>query len=347
MPTAKTEATELAVAFGILDLDPANPILHDRLAQQFGDSLTEDKYNRFLGEYSKNPEFYSRFFQVGKHLRAAQPALTHASSVQWTGPHQQAATASFSKDLLVASIPVSVKAESNVVANLSPYNLFISLPSGSVPATHEENWYLRTAPSEFQNLYSFVRNSDSSLSHLPARASDFESQAAGEDRERVQGVIKGLSDSMSRKFRTAYLQMCHEVASISVDIFNKNLARSLRSSSRSAVLENLARWFFRINAVRYILCGIDRGDDFSVMIPDITSFKKDWAIRNIVATPDLSRGQSVVDFSVALEDKRSGDRHSAEFHSEIRWSHGRFCGNPEGKLYKDFAWSSLPIFSPV
>lgn len=347
MPTAKTEATELAVGFGILDLDPLDHLSKDEIGRFFDGTLPEDKYNRFLEEYSSNTDFYSRFYEVGRHLRSQHHPVSHSSTVQWTGPQQQAATATFSKDLLVGDIPISVKADSNVVANLSPYNLFISLPSGSAPASHEENWYQKTTHRGFQELYSFVRDSDTSLSYLAAEVSAFEQQATKEDRNRVQAVIKNYSNSESRKFKTNYLQMCHEVANISANIFNENMKNSLESSSRTAILEHLSRWFFRINAIRYIICGIDHGEDFSVLIPDITSWKNDWTIRVIKAVPDLSRGQSVVDFALELTKKGSGQTHTALFHSEIRWSHGRFCGNPEGKLYKDFPWETLPFFTSL
>lgn len=347
MPTAKTEASELAVGFGILDLDPLDHLSKDEIDRIFDDTLPEEKYNRFLEEYSSNSDFYSRFYEIGRHLRSQHHPVSHSSTAQWTGPQQQAATASFSKDLLVGDIPISVKADSNVVANLSPYNLFISLPAGSAPASHEENWYQRTTSRSFQELYSFVRDSDTSLSYLPAEVSSFEQQATREDRKRVQAVIKNYSNSESRQFKTNYLQMCHDVASKSADIFSENIEKSLKSSSRAAILENLSRWFFRIDAIRYILCGIDHGEDFSVLIPDITNWKNDWAIREIEVVPDLSRGQSVVDFSVVLTRKDSGQTSTTVFHSEIRWSHGRFCGNPEGKLYKEFSWGTLPFFTSI
>lgn len=347
MPTAKTEATELAVGFGILDLNPSVRLLQNEIDTFFDGTLPESKYNRFLEEYSRNHAFYSRFYEVGRRLRYEHHPIQHSSTVQWTGPQQQAATASFSRDLLVGDIPISVKAESNVVANLSPYNLFISLPSGSAPAAREEHWFQRTAPWDYQELYSFVQSTSASLNYLPMLAIDFEQQATEEDRKRIQAVIKDYIPSERRRFEEKYLQMCHEIANISANIFNGNIENSLKSSSRSAILENLSRWFFRINAIHYILCGIDYGEDFSLLIPDITSWKSEWMIREIKAVPDLSRRQSVVGLVMELARKSTGQTHTAQFHSEIRWSHGRFCGNPEGKLYKDFVWRTLPFFASI
>jgi len=177
MPTAKTEATELAVGFGILDLDPLDHLSEDEIDRFFDGTLPEEKYKRFLEEYSSNLDFYSRFYEVGRHLESHHHPVSRSSTVQWTGPQQQAATASFSKDLLVGGIPISVKADSDVVANLSPYNLFISLPLGIVPASQEENWYQKIDPRDFQELYSFVRDSDRSLNYLPAEVIAFEEQA--------------------------------------------------------------------------------------------------------------------------------------------------------------------------
>jgi hypothetical protein len=38
-------------------------------------------------------------------------------------------------------------------------------------------------------------------------------------------------------------------------------------------------------------------------------------------------------------DKKNQKKFSRKIRSEVRWSHGKFCGNPEGKLYKHDSWS--------
>jgi len=140
--------------------------------------------------------------------------------------------------------------------------------------------------------------------------------------------------------------MCHKVAKASADEFNNNLA-SLRLNVRSAVFESIVKQFFRINTVPYILAGLDVGREFAVKIPDLTFWKSQWRLLNVKADPDLSRGQSFVYIQLEFGNKTTRERHIFIFHIEIRWSHGKFCGNPEGKLYKEFNWSSVPFYSLI
>ena len=125
---------------------------------------------------------------------------------------------------------------------------------------------------------------------------------------------------------------------------NSSITRSLSSRSRASVIENLLRWFFRLNSISYLLCGIDGSNEFGVWIPSVTDWVSKWSLDSIVASPDLSRRQSVVDFELIFSNRSNQDNFAARFHTELRWSHGRFCGSPEAKLYKEFYWRDLPIF---
>jgi hypothetical protein len=347
MPTTKTEASELAVAFGILDMDPTKSYAAEELERRFEGTLSADKHSRFLAEYQKDPQLYGRLHGVGRMLAKGHTPFAQAASVQWTGPYHQASTASGAKDLLVANTPVSVKTESNVVANLSPTNMMVNLPQGKAPATREENWYLKTEPAKLQGLYTFVHSLSEELRRLPADVRTFEAQATHDNRKRIQAVLKASPAATLAEFDRLYQELCRSVAERSADMFNRNLSGSLATSSRRSVFENLARWFFRLNAVRYVLCGIDHGEDFAVVVPDLTNWLREWALESVEASPDLTRGQSVVDFVVTARRKADRLELEAHFHSELRWSHGRFSGAVESKLYKEFPWKSLPFLARI
>ena len=72
-------------------------------------------------------------------------------------------------------------------------------------------------------------------------------------------------------------------------------------------------------------------------------------MKQIVATPDrqVQREQPVVKLLLTLENKTSRKQEKIPFHVEIRWSHGGFGGNPEAKLYKEFAWLDLPFVTKI
>lgn len=343
MPSPKTEATELSVAFGLLGLDPLDTD-EASLPDLFEETLALDKFRQFKQNILNDRPYYERLISIGRTIRQCYGPFSGLRSLKWEGPEQQANTTTGAKDLLAARIPVSVKADSDVVLNPSPYNLFECIPLGLAIAQDTQNWYAEVAPSEFQELYASVRRASGQGS---ATVDEFETSATRGDRKRVQSAIESMDTRIRAQFDSLYKHMCRRVALESAVRFNTNLARSLRGQSRNSVLEVIGRNFFRLNGSTYILCGSDHGCELGVEIPDLTSWKKVWRIRDVCATPDLERLQSVVNFEVIYEQRETGRVHRALYHSEIRWSHGKFCGSPEAKLYKEFRWLEVPFFNRV
>lgn len=342
MATRKTEATELAVGFGVLSVDPLDK--GTDIENLFIGSLSVQKWHDFQEEYSRDEKLYKKFVELGLQLRELK--LGNVSQLVWTGPQQQAATVSGAKDLFIPSLnmPISVKNESNVVLNASPHNLFRSLPQGKAFASRAEHWFLEKDPAGYQHLYEFARD----MSHnkkLPDNANDFEAQITKVERDTFQDfVTKELADPAKKQFESLYATMCREVAQNSALEFNEHLS-ALPTNERSAVHETVMRQFFRIDTTPYLLVGLDKRKGFAVQIPDLTTWKRQWRIESIEAIPDLGRGQSVVKITVTTVSKNSRITvYKFGFRVEIRWSHGKFCGNPEGKLYKNFAWVDVPFF---
>ena len=349
MPSAKTEATELSVGFGLLGFaDPtATGLDIDAL---FEGTLSPRTFSAYVQEYLKNTREYQRFTRIGLELRRVRFG-DNVTCVCWTGIQQQAATVMASKDLFVpaANTPISVKDNSNVVANPSPHNLFRSLPAGMVVASQAEDWFLEKDYSGIQALYAYasgVYNArmDASSSELPGEVGDYYRQTKRAGRKHFQNFIKSeLTTGEFVRFNDLYVKMCAQVARESADEFNAHLA-ALPGNTHSAVYETVVKQFFRINSVAYILAGLDGNRPFAVQIPDLTTWKRDWMVQSVRAQPRPGRGQSVVEVLVEVQNKTSRERYSMPFHVEIRWSHGKFCGNPEGKLYKEFAWRDTPFF---
>lgn len=344
MPSRKTECSELSVAFGILKLNPVNEPLSTVLLS-FNKTLSESKYKNFVTEFNRDKFTYRPLYELGLQLRANHFPLNSITRLEWTGPQQQATTTSLAKDILAGVVPISVKLDSNVVANYSPYNLLESIPSGSAQAKGTDNWYLHLAFSLYQDLYSYVRIKNAN--QLPDNVSDFEKNASKADRKLMQNIIKDFNEEEQKKFAGIYISLNHQIAKLSSQIFNKHISDSLKKPSRNAVLENLIRAFFRINAIEYILCGIDHRKKFGVLIPDLSKWKRNWRLQDLKAIPDLKRKQCVVNFEMVIKNLTNKKTKQLKFHAEIRWSHGKFCGNPEAKLYKEFLWRDVPFFEGI
>jgi len=154
VPSLKTECTELAVAFGILNREPLS-VDPDELEALFEGTLTPEKFLDFRKEYANSrTRLYQTLFNLGRNIRQQHSLFGAAKSLSWSGPDKLAPSVSSSQDLLVlGTIPISVKVGSNVVYNLSPPNLFERVPRGLAFISRAENWFLKCAGQELQELY--------------------------------------------------------------------------------------------------------------------------------------------------------------------------------------------------
>ncbi len=346
MPSSKTECTELSVGFGLLGLDPIGAS-REYILSAWASSLSPGKLLDYLAEYSRDEVYYRRFFEVGVNLRRSYGVFARANvnSVRWEGPHHQARSVSMAKDLVAANIPISVKANSNVVFNHSPYVLFTSVPSGVSAPTRSDNWFLVVAPQSYQELYTWMRSQSSE--NLPTQVDDYHRTVRGDRKKQLGRLVKQLTEAQTSHFEALYLRLSHDVAEESADRFNAAIQSSFSGPIKNAVAEDIIKTLFRLGDSEYVLCGLDHNNGFGVDVPDITSWKRQWVLRSVVAQPDLSRGQSIVDINLVIENKQTRQRYPIAFEVQIRWAHGKFSGNPEAKVYKKFRWIAVPFFNRV
>ena len=346
MPSPKTESTELSVAFGLLRIDPLRAGGSSDIVKRFEGTLSDDKFSDYLQIYQNDASYYQRFFALGVGL-CKSPAFrqTQIRSLRWEGPLHQGRTVSTPKDLVAANTSISVKASSNVVYNLSPQALFIELPSGAAGRRRSSSWYLTVTPGQYQSLYDSWRRGH--LPFLPTDVRQYEGLAARDKKSFSEKVRRIGAPAIGDDFQEKYLALCHEVARQSAIRFNDAIADAAKRGILTHVHEHVVRTFFRIGESEYLLCGLDKGTEFAVLVPDLTSFKRRWSVDQVTAEPDLVREQSVVQFRLSVRDKEQRKEYTLGFRAEIRWSHGKFAGNPEAKLYKNFLWTDVPFFTNI
>jgi tRNA A-37 threonylcarbamoyl transferase component Bud32 len=345
MSSAQTTTTELAIAFGLLDLEP-NLADRAKINGLFKGSLSPQVFEEFLIEFYRNQPLYRRFYSIGVEMRICYPPFEILDFVQWVGGVQQSQSVVIPKDIFAANTPVSIKAASNIIYNRSAHKLFVGLPSGGLSPARSNNWYAETALDDYQELYTFARNAVAP--HLPEDVLMFHrrGKVTKEQREQFAEMIKQMSGELARGFEERYLALCRRVATISADKFNESLALTL-GSTRNAIEGKLLETFFRVGDTPYIVCGSNKGDDFAIEVPDMTYLRRMWRVRRLVAIPDLLAGQSEVRFSFVMQNRSTGQEYDARFWAEIRWTHGKFVVNPEAKLYKDFKWTDVPFFTQL
>ena len=270
MASAQTEATELSVCFGILGIEnPLNEL--DSLQEIFNNSLTVDSYNTFKNEFQSKPGRYSAFIENGLDLR--ETYFNNVTNVLWTGSDQLPSTVSGAMDIFIPQFntPISVKYNSNVVSNRSPFNLFVSLPSGFVYASRSEDWFIE---KDYEGIQSFYTQSRLSFEdNLPLDIRDFYRNYSRVQRKRFSRFVKKKMElEGDEELIHLYQVMCHNVASRSAEEFNNNLA-SIRQNLRAAVNETLIREFIRMETGSYVIAGMDHKNRMALRIPDLNSWK--------------------------------------------------------------------------
>jgi len=58
-------------------------------------------------------------------------------------------------------------------------------------------------------------------------------------------------------------------------------------------------------------------------------------------------GQPEVSWRATVRERASGAQVDIHGHVEIRWSHGRFQGAPEAKVYLDMPHMDVPGYFPL
>lgn len=143
------------------------------------------------------------------------------------------------------------------------------------------------------------------------------------------------------------LVFAKEVATVSSRLFEEKMQDGLKKSKRG-IHEGIMRQFLRVNGERYMSAGIEKdGTAYLLEIPSIDDLRKTYKVERITAVPALDREQSVVKFELTMTNIITGETCQLNYHAEIRWSHGPFCGNPEAKLYKDFRVYEVPFFRQI
>lgn len=345
---AKTEATELSVALGILQVEAPVSFTFTQADKSFNGSLNRRKFHTFKTELNnpKNKPLYSDLLDVGRCIRKNYPPFAEITSLLWRSEKNRSVSTLPSSDLLVNNIAISVKAKSNLIFNTSPHNMFIRMPQGIPNTERAENWYLQMAPGEYQELYDYLKDTKA-LSNLPETVVEFEKETHAQKHELFQ-AINALNRDEQAEFDNLYIKMCHKVAQRSTLEFERYFSETQRSHYYGVVLESIARELFKLDTTEYILTGIDGNDKFAVQIPALYSWRKHWAIKDIKVEPDLFKGQSVVNLTFAFQNVQLPEETSyLRFHVEIRWSHGKFRHAPEAKVYKDFKWNEVKFFKSL
>ena len=342
MASPQTVFSELSVALGILghnveQVDKLYSILN----------VTKEDVEKYISQLRKpkREEVGKELVSVGKIIRerARDFGLTEPA-VAWVGSEKVGLVENAAKDIeIVGLVPtrISIKESSKVIINGGPSRIFEKLPRGEFEKTKGEHWFLRVASEEYQAYYEACGGpKQTSIDNVK----DFErlklkDQIRIEFKERVTS----LHDKKVAAVDKAYRALCERVSSMSAEIFNKNIEDTKRHKSGKERLGLIFHTLFMIDASSYLLAGIEKkgNEKVAFIIQSSGEWKKGYQLLDIKAEAK-SAGQPEVLIVVRLKDLSRREEFSLNIKAEVRWTHGKFGGQPEAKLYRMWDFMDLP-----
>jgi hypothetical protein len=316
-------------------------------------NIDKDSINKYQTESTKrktsDPQSEQELIKAGKKIRdwlINQKKLTYIKVI-WTGMETGLNHGPVARDLLIdnTDIRISVKENAQLFQNPSPVKVFDKWPRGLFDKSRDGDWFLTVANKELNDYYQACGGQKLTGQKT---VEDYYKNITGTDssgsnrRKKLANHVKNLHDQNNSETLQAYKKLCIKVSEASANIFNTNLEKTFpiikTGKFKAEDLIQLFSFFFKLDRSEHILCGTEDNTGFAVLIRSLADWEKQFSITNIIAIP-LDAGQPEVLITFSFLDKTSNTKFDYSIQCQIRWSHGKFCGNPESKLYRYNSWS--------
>ena len=343
MPPLRTEVTEITTGVAMLGLGDLDWALGARPEQLVGvEDAQWDRLTTARADGTHDADFH-RAWDNGLAFLRAEEALRGRvpHRIEWKGPDKLPLVTDVPADLRVDRVfLVSCKYLSKVLHNLAPSGLFDGGLAGSVAKAGD--WFAAVAPSELQAFYDAARAELESsglpgakdLAHLPDRVGDL--ARTGRD------VLKAaLGRTLPPSAADAYSGLARAVAERSADRWATTLGDR-------AEKERLLWRLLRLGGAPYFVLGASSPSAPPMRLRIDTPW--DWQQRYRLTAFEVwpePAGQAVVRWQASVSDRDEGGDLTVRGHVEVRWSHGRFSGHPEAKVYLDTPHASVPGYHPL
>lgn len=328
MADRRTELTELATALGMLGLERLDDVVAVPPGELVGVSADQlapvrDAITRDTGDATVALAAMANgraFAAAADGLRGRRPAR-----IEWKGPHRPPGYDLLPADLRIDHVYlVSCKYQSQVLCNVSPAHLFdrlLQVRSGA-PAM---DWYALVAPAEHRALWAAVRADVGG--GLPETADRL-------DPEQRRLVARHCTRRWPDAVAPAYLAMCRAVSE----------ATAARWSAAAPTLrqrQELLWRLLRLSDCPYFVLGTAGGRSLRLRIATPWDWRQQFRLLDFTVAASAAR-QPQVDWAAEVLDRSTGEHQAVRGHVEVRWSHGRFCGMPEAKVYLDTPHGEVP-----
>ncbi|MBI2710978.1 MAG: hypothetical protein HYX34_15000 [Actinobacteria bacterium] len=333
MPTVRTEVTEITTGLAMLGLGDLDWALAARPAELAG--VTDAHWDRLAAaraDAGYEPDFSTAWANGLAFLRAADGLRGRVPlRIEWKGPDKLPQVADVPADLRVDRVYlVSCKYLSKVLANLAPASLFDG-PGVDGGSPRAGDWFAAVAPTELQDFFAAVR-SDVGASALPALAADL-------DRPGRDLLKQSLARTLPPGAASAYESFVRAVG-------ERSAARWAARLGDLAARERLLWRLLRLGGAPYFVLGSSAAGAMRLRIDTPWDWRQRYRLRAFEVWPEPA-GQPVVRWQASVRDAQAGGDRTVRGHVEVRWSHGRFSGAPEAKVYLDTPHAAVPGYTEL
>lgn len=345
MADERTTITELGTAAGMM-LGEAHADLSMLEAVEIP-GVTDDQWRSVLTAAAEDWHRCHRILKAslanGAAFRSAVLRGRDPDRIDWRGGQKTMWVSDAPVDLRINDVYlVSAKYDSVCLLNRAPSAVFDDLlvRSGSRRAPH---WYETVAPGEYDAFYkSFVDALREEVGEPPWELSESPSGLSAEDKTHLKFGTKHWGRTMPPLAAAAYESLCSAVSTVTAEVW----MASLNKATEATKLGMLAQ-MVRICGSVYWLLGQSGDTAVRCRVADSMEFRNTYRLAAFEITTPPAPGQPRVDWRAVLEPRKAANASEVaiEGFCEIRWSHGKFQGNPECKVQLKTPVRQLPGYS--
>ncbi|MGB6058137.1 MAG: hypothetical protein WBF71_07715 [Microthrixaceae bacterium] len=337
MAAIRTEITEIITGLAMLGAESLDSALSESVPAEL---LNVDHATWFrLRDAHRDRENEADFLAAWNNGRAflnADDGLRGRLplQVEWKGPHRDPGDVAAPADLRIDHVYlVSCKYLSKVLHNASPSAIFERNLVGAQGRRSDHDWFDVVAAAEHQQLYQIVRRVIGEDLDLP------ESVRLLTKEQRQSLRLRIPADWGSDAAVAAYQRLVDTTAAASAELWSRQL-----TSGRARAL---TLWrLLRLAPAPYFVLGTSAAGTTRLRVGTPWDFNRSYKLTGFEISHQPG-GQARVGWRARVYEIRSGREREVLGHVEIRWSHGRFGGPPEAKVYLDSVPGSVPGYWPL
>lgn len=353
MASAKTKLTELGTAVGLAD-DPGAPLpdsLDDLEIPGIGRDVWHPPVKNALSTPGTQRDLVLTAIGNGRDFRRDVLGGRRPERIDWSANQRSTWVSDVPRDITVDSVYfIQAKYDSRCVLNTSPANLVEELLGDDETSTRG-SWFVEVAEAELNTYYREVRNlvarpepdslagiSEPSPPDLGPMPDDIRDLDAAQ-RSALRSML--AESPPNSRITEAYARLCEAVSEESA----RRWQRRLRNASAARRTQMLFR-MLRIAGGPYWLLGTRGAQPVQLGVADTRSWRERFELKRFDTNAGRS-GQPTVNWRAVVRERSSGTDHTVEGICEIRWSHGKFSGNPECKVQVETPLGAIPGYSPM